>query len=415
MMFTRKSRERTSDDRELMRKAYVSDGPSAMRNRQGAKNSLGNQQLQRLLEQRTIQPKLTVSEPDDKYEREADRIADAVMRMSESTTVEERPVGEVDSDRVQRMCTRCRRRARQGKPLNCSDCEEELQRKVTSRRITGENPDLEHQIESVRGGGRSLPSSVRSFFEPRFGRDFSDVRVHTDNRADAAARSVNAEAFTVGRDIAFRSGAYQPGTKSGRRLLAHELTHVVQQANDTLNRSDAVFRRQPQTETDESEEYDPENSTETSKLRKYAEARVKQVQAGNTTDCEAMKDIYDKATGLYPSATFNHPYVRGVTYTLAGVNEWATGTDGTQVSGFGDSGFKNKFQDGSNQVQHFSGGVMAGWQYGPGAVVGHSLLRPDSPEDEALNAESTYLGMRLSLPWNSPSISPGYIRTNVCA
>jgi hypothetical protein len=95
-----------------------------------------------------------------------------------------------------------------------------------------------HRSVSFRGGGRPLPRSARSFFEPRFGRDFADVRVHTGSKADRAARSVNARAFTVERDIVFRSGEYRPETTAGKQLLAHELTHVIQQnaGTETLQR-----------------------------------------------------------------------------------------------------------------------------------------------------------------------------------
>jgi hypothetical protein len=73
-----------------------------------------------------------------------------------------------------------------------------------------------------------LPDAVRSFFEPRFGQDFSKVRVHTDSRAARSARDLNARAFTLGRDIVMGAGQYSPGTSEGKRLLAHELTHVIQ-------------------------------------------------------------------------------------------------------------------------------------------------------------------------------------------
>jgi hypothetical protein len=81
----------------------------------------------------------------------------------------------------------------------------------------------------MRNSGQPLAESLRSFFEPRFGVDLSQVRVHTDTRAAEAAQAVNARAFTVGLDIAFGAGQHAPGTTQGRRLLAHELTHVVQQ------------------------------------------------------------------------------------------------------------------------------------------------------------------------------------------
>lgn len=88
----------------------------------------------------------------------------------------------------------------------------------------------EQGIQSL-GGGQPLSVSSRAFFEPRFGRDFSRVRVHNDSTAAALARSVNARAFTLGTNIVFNTGSYVPGTAGGRRLLAHELTHVVQQRN----------------------------------------------------------------------------------------------------------------------------------------------------------------------------------------
>ena len=79
------------------------------------------------------------------------------------------------------------------------------------------------------GQGRPLPPATRRYFEPRFGYDFSGVRVHADSNAARATRAVNARAFTLGRSIAFSPGQYDPDSHSGRRLLAHELTHVVQQ------------------------------------------------------------------------------------------------------------------------------------------------------------------------------------------
>lgn len=90
-------------------------------------------------------------------------------------------------------------------------------------------PDLEAQIQALRGGGSPLSAQTRAFFEPRFGHDFSGVRVHSDARAAETARAVQAQAFTLGRDVVFGAGQYAPGTDAGRRLLGHELTHVVQQ------------------------------------------------------------------------------------------------------------------------------------------------------------------------------------------
>jgi hypothetical protein len=85
--------------------------------------------------------------------------------------------------------------------------------------------------DTLRSPGQALDRETRAFFEPRFGHDFSSVRVHTDAQAAESARAVEASAYTVGRDIVFGAGRYRPGTAGGNRLLAHELTHVVQQAS----------------------------------------------------------------------------------------------------------------------------------------------------------------------------------------
>jgi hypothetical protein len=90
-------------------------------------------------------------------------------------------------------------------------------------------PEVERAIDGSRGGGRPLDSSTRTQMNQAFNADFSGVRVHTSAEADSLNRSLNARAFTTGRDIYFRQGQYNPGSSGGRELLAHELTHVVQQ------------------------------------------------------------------------------------------------------------------------------------------------------------------------------------------
>ena len=91
------------------------------------------------------------------------------------------------------------------------------------------NPDVEAAIENARGGGQALDSGARASLEPFFHADFSGVRIHADTPADTLSRALSARAFTVGRDIFFQDGEYTPGSSAGRELLAHELTHVVQQ------------------------------------------------------------------------------------------------------------------------------------------------------------------------------------------
>jgi hypothetical protein len=93
------------------------------------------------------------------------------------------------------------------------------------------DPSLAQAIQGKRGGGDALDSTARRSLEPALGADFSGVRVHTDGEADALAGAVRADAFTTGKDIFFKDGKYQPGSSDGQKLLAHELTHVVQQRN----------------------------------------------------------------------------------------------------------------------------------------------------------------------------------------
>ena len=82
---------------------------------------------------------------------------------------------------------------------------------------------------TLGSGGQTLPNEVRNFYEPRFGYDFSNVKVHTNSLAAKSAQSINALAYTSGNSIVFNEGQYASGTENGRRLLGHELTHVIQQ------------------------------------------------------------------------------------------------------------------------------------------------------------------------------------------
>jgi hypothetical protein len=98
----------------------------------------------------------------------------------------------------------------------------------------GDMDDIERSIDQARGSGQGLDHRTRSQMESAFGADFSGVRVHTDARADNLNQSLSARAFATGKDIFFKQGQYDPGSSGGRELLAHELTHVVQQNGDGL-------------------------------------------------------------------------------------------------------------------------------------------------------------------------------------
>jgi hypothetical protein len=114
----------------------------------------------------------------------------------------------------------------------CAECKEQegkLQRRAASTGESARVPPIVHDV--LRSPGRPLDHETRAYMEPRFGHDFSKVKIHTDTVAAQSARAVNAHAYTVGQDIVFGAGQHSPEMALGKRLLAHELTHVAQQAN----------------------------------------------------------------------------------------------------------------------------------------------------------------------------------------
>src|SRR5215217_3565270 len=129
----------------------------------------------------------------------------------------------------------------------CKECSKKrevpLQRAAVSSPLAGSVPPLVHEV--LRSPGQPLDAATRAFMEPRFGHDFSRVRVHTDARAAESARAVDALAYTVGRGVVFGAGQYAPGTISGRRLLAHELAHTLQQGQDDLSHNEALVTSEP--------------------------------------------------------------------------------------------------------------------------------------------------------------------------
>lgn len=207
--------------------------------------TIGNSATSRLLQSHHIQTKLSVSNAGDAAEREADRVADKVMRMPAPPATTKEGASQVQARPLmqpeQRLCAECDEELAQTKSLD-NGLIASRQRKEGLAPAPQVAQSVSASISSLQqSGGSPLPPATRAFFEPRFGHDFADVRVHTDARAAEASRSVNALAFTVGRDVAFAGGQYSPQTSGGKRLLAHELAHVVQQS-----RVDGTYDRQDQ-------------------------------------------------------------------------------------------------------------------------------------------------------------------------
>lgn len=216
-------------------------------------------QLQRLVgngEMSRANPRATatlrIGAPGDRYEREADRVADQVMRSPISSVrgqagVAAKPV-EGPGEALRCKCAGC------SAGDLCSKCaadqDEPLRRKardnernpVPSGTLASAQPggtevavssELKSDISAMRGGGTPMSAGLRAYFEPRFGHSFANVRVHTDGQAARTADALQARAYTTGSNVAFAAGQYQPNSEAGRRLMAHELAHVVQQSGCT--------------------------------------------------------------------------------------------------------------------------------------------------------------------------------------
>ena len=238
--------------------------------------TVGNQAVSRLMRSGALQAKLSIGKPRDVYEQEADWVADAVMRMpepgvqrqvepeeeeeetlqtktlvdkitplvqvqrqeepeEEEEMLQAKPLVDQITPLVQRQSEEEEEKPVQAKFLQRHEEEEEhVQAKISKESSLEVSPSFNSGIKSIRGGGQPLPESTRTFFEPRFGADFSGVRLHNNSNANYLARSINARAFTIGKDMVFGKGQYSPETSGGKKLLAHELTHVVQQQKHVL-------------------------------------------------------------------------------------------------------------------------------------------------------------------------------------
>jgi len=199
-----------------------------------------------------IQPRLKIGAVDDPAEREADRVAEAVTSPSgdaaghvsqgtqgaEATIRRQAKSGPAaGEDEIRKQLVRAFLNDQETIQRQPAKRDEEtegerilMQAKPTGHELAPTGGELESRAQSLEGSGRPLPAPIRNEMEPRFGHDFSSVRIHTDGNATELTRLASARALTVGRNVAFAAGEYSPETSAGsRQLLAHELTHVVQQ------------------------------------------------------------------------------------------------------------------------------------------------------------------------------------------
>jgi hypothetical protein len=204
--------------------------------------------------QPVVQTKLTIGEPGDVYEKEADQMADQVVKkkpaegagagtglsseMGMAKHIRRKPIFESKNDPAE------------GLQRKCASCEKEegLQRKSEGPAAGAASASVEAGITSTKGSGSALSPTTLSHMEPAFGADLSGVRIHDNSSAHQLNKQLNAQAFTHGKDIYFDSGKYKPQNTDGQHLLAHELTHVVQQTGKSAKKgtkSEKKVQRKP--------------------------------------------------------------------------------------------------------------------------------------------------------------------------
>jgi hypothetical protein len=243
-----------------------------------------------------LQAKLGINPPDDRWEREADRIADKVV--SEHSRAPEQPLSVTPL--VQRQAVE-----------EAKDDEEEgmAQAKAAASYSTATSP-LPAAAAAVAAGGQPLSRSERTFFEPRFGRDLSLVRLHNDTRAACAASSINARAYTLRNHIAFAAGQYCPHAAEGRHLMAHEITHTLQQRT---NAPRTVLQRQP------------------TSLGAIPETERQAIQI-QTTDVEVPAE---RITAFFTLMSSGRP---SESFSIGAINSFGTGIDPSLHTGLGSVG-----------------------------------------------------------------------------
>jgi len=254
---TSKQSDRETGD--IVRRRQAASADPALHPVQQLQQQAGNQAVQELLRSGVIQARLAISNPSDPAEEEADRVADYVMSAHEG----------------QALGAHCPCMASGGEL--CEDCKQKqaaIHRRAAGTAAPSTVPPIVGDV--LRSPGHPLDAATRAFMEPRFGRDFSNVRIHTGPAAADSACSINALAYTLGSNVVFAPGRYNPHSSVGRSLLAHELTHTIQQGSalDPSRSAEARVQRQ----------HDPAASTmpETAALdEQYQTALAESRRTGN--------------------------------------------------------------------------------------------------------------------------------------
>jgi hypothetical protein len=199
-----------------------------------------------------VQMKMAVNKPDDKFEQEADKMADKVMRMPAPATgkdeklqrAPEEKLQKKEQDKIQKAAApeeKIQKAPQPEEKLQKAPAQEEKLQRKGGDGAPAVTSNVQSAIHNKTTGGQPMSADVRSFMEPRFNADFSNVRVHSDPESAGLSNQLSARAFTYQNHVFFSHDQYQPGTSEGKQLLAHELTHTIQQGH--------AVQRSPQVST----------------------------------------------------------------------------------------------------------------------------------------------------------------------
>ncbi|MCP4368580.1 MAG: DUF4157 domain-containing protein [Deltaproteobacteria bacterium] len=288
--FSAESKAQRKRESAIQRKYNVPSNAGLSNLISGSSSSLSNSSnhLNNLVRTSRVQPKLSIGKPNDRLEQEADRVAEKVMtspaanhhrslhRQNEEEELQTKPLiqrqEEEEELQAKLLVQKQEEEKQQKKPLIQRQEEEEefqaksflqkkeedeqpeplLQTQEEEDKIMAKSPasivtgsGVLGKVQSAKNGGRALPDSTLSFMESGFGCDFSGVRIHTGPEAVQMSQDLGAQAFTHGNDIFFNQNKFSPGTSDGNRLLAHELTHTVQQGASTRRMVQCVKAKPP--------------------------------------------------------------------------------------------------------------------------------------------------------------------------
>jgi hypothetical protein len=326
------------------------------------------------------QAKLTISAPDDPCEHEADQVADQVMRIPEPVVQHACPACVADGS----PCPKCREEKRAAIPRKADDTGDMAGASVSERFLCSLGP------------GQPLDAATLGFMESRFGQDFSQVRLHTNARAAESAGAVNALAYTVGRDVVFRAGRYTPGSIEGRKLLAHELVHVLQQRSA----SDSEGAEPSISSTDERSKREAKRSSLTLEgVARHSAVSPTRLPMGVA---RLQRQIYGPPVATGAGADFDQYLLQFSALEQAAISEGYSFNDRITV-------FRKLYYDSASTVKTYAGAVVGGGAFNILIPAAAGTKLPASWSTPGLDGAADYLRKHQTLSIGGQSVDIGHM------